>query len=265
VLDIFLNWFVIAIPFLATVGAAVLSLKLPHERHYGNFVWGAVVVGLGFSALTYWQQIRTSQQAEASQREAIATTARTVSRETIDNVTVAVGKQYKDLIASLTDQNQKLAAQLSAQGKDVGVIKSSNIVTGKHPIKVELTNASSSGADASDRPLANLSWTQQADVPRDGKPSTVVNFRLDNSLELPAFLVVCDRPCRVMDGMAPPMSQTTTLTTANVKVVGLLFNAPRPLSGGINCKIFIGSLDDQPVAVDAVRIIKRSELPMEFR
>ena len=132
--DVFLNWFVVAIPFLVTVGATVLALKLPHERHYRKLVAGAVVIGLAFSGFAYWQQIRVSQQAIKDRDSAV--------EETTRNVTKAVGEKYSGLINSLTSQVGELKGQIAAQSKDVGIIKGSNIVTGRNPVKVEVINPS---------------------------------------------------------------------------------------------------------------------------
>jgi len=140
VLDLFLNWFVVAIPFLVTVGATVLALKLPHERHYWKFVAGAVVIGLAFSGLAYWQQIRATRQAIGDRDTAIMETSKRVAEETTKNVTKALGEQYKGIINSLTAQVGELKGQIAAQGRDVGIIKGSNIVTGKTPVKVEVIN-----------------------------------------------------------------------------------------------------------------------------
>lgn len=139
-LDIFLNWFVIAIPFLVTVGATVLTLKLPHERHYWKFVGAAIVVGLGFSGIAYWQQVRSMGQARVDQDKAIRDTADRVAKKTTDNVTEALGNQYGSIIKEMTGQNESLRSQLTEQGKKVDKISGSDIVSGKNPLRVEVTN-----------------------------------------------------------------------------------------------------------------------------
>jgi hypothetical protein len=264
-LDIFLNWFVIAIPFLVAVGATVLALRLPHERHYWKFVWGAIVVGLLFSALAYWQQVRAAHQAEASQREAIEKTAKTVAKETTDNVTEAVGKQYQTLVSSLTSQNQSLAMQLAAQGKDVSTIKSSNIVTGKKPLKVEVTNPAAPPVSAGAPPLPNLSWTQESGQQREGKPVTVVRFRVDDFINFPAFIALCDRPCVAISGGAVGMSQATLLRASNPNVAGVVFSIPRPFPPSTPAQLQLASEDTQPIKVNSFRILRESELPPEFK
>jgi hypothetical protein len=146
-LDIFVNWFVIAIPFLVTVGATVLTLKLPHERHYRKFVICAIVTGLAFSGITYWQQVRAARQAVNDRDKAISDTADRVAKKTTENVTDAMGKQYGAIITEMTTQNGNLRAQLTEQGKKEDTISGSNIVTGKRPIRVELANGSLPAGD----------------------------------------------------------------------------------------------------------------------
>jgi hypothetical protein len=48
-----------------------LALKVPPEGHYWKFVIAAVLIGLLFSALAFWQQTRASAQAKADRKNAI--------------------------------------------------------------------------------------------------------------------------------------------------------------------------------------------------
>jgi hypothetical protein len=137
-IDLLLGWFVVAVPFLVTVVAAIISLKLPSERHYKKFIGSAVAIGLVFSVLTYWQQVRMVRQAKIDQQSAITATA----KETTKNVAASVGKQYDLLVSSLTSQVGELKGQLAAEGKKVDLIGNSNIVTGKTPVHVVVENPS---------------------------------------------------------------------------------------------------------------------------
>jgi hypothetical protein len=162
-MDVFLGWFVIAVPLLVTVGATVLALKLPHERHYWKFVAGAIVLGLVFSGLTYWQQIRVANQAISDRNGAIDETAKKTAKQTTDNVAAAIGGQYRDLVKSLTTQVGDLKAQLAAQGRKVDAIGNSNIVTGKNPIPVTIDPKSFPTA-AGEQPL-DINVSSRSDVP----------------------------------------------------------------------------------------------------
>lgn len=132
-LDLFLSWFVIAIPLFVTVGATVIALKLPQERHYRKFVIAAIAVGLLFSIITFWQQNRALTQAAQDRDKAIKDTADRVAKQTTENVTQALAKQYGTTIT-------EMAKQLAEQGKKVERIGQSDIVTGKKPVSVVVTN-----------------------------------------------------------------------------------------------------------------------------
>jgi len=106
----------------------------------GKWRYGLVLVGAIFSLLAWWQQTRSLQAAKKDRDEAIKQTSEQVTK----SVTEAIGSQYKELIGSLTNQIGNLKGQLAEQGKKVDVIQKSNIVTGKNPIKVEVTNEPSS-------------------------------------------------------------------------------------------------------------------------
>jgi hypothetical protein len=99
-IDIWLEWVVIAIPFIVTVGAAVLTLKLPHEKHYWKFVGGSGVIGLVFSGLTFWQLSRAAHQSVQDRYDTIAQTVKK-----IEDQEKPYFKSQTDLIR---DQNEKI-------------------------------------------------------------------------------------------------------------------------------------------------------------
>ncbi len=169
-MDLFLGWFVVAIPFLVAVGATVLALKLPHERHYWKFVWGAIALGVVFSGLTYWQQTRVMRQAAADRDTAIKETAKQVAKDTTETITKALGEQYAGIIGSLTSQVGDLKGQLVSQGKKVDQIGNSNIVTGKEPIPVVVQNPTTGASD--NAPEIHISATPATPRPDLGEKAT---------------------------------------------------------------------------------------------
>ena len=74
--------------------------------------------------------------ANKDREAAIAETSAKVSAD----VTKSVTQQYSQMIADQKQEIADLRKQLSTQGNDVAVIRKSNIVTGKAPVKVEVTN-----------------------------------------------------------------------------------------------------------------------------
>lgn len=135
--DIILSWAVIILPTLFA-----LTLEFVNEEIRKHRVWkvGVIVFGILLSVLTFWQQKRAATNADTAQRKALDENASKVAKETTDNVSTAVGKPLTDLIEKLTEQNQKLAAQVTAESNDVKAIKGSNLVSGKQPLKVEVAN-----------------------------------------------------------------------------------------------------------------------------
>jgi hypothetical protein len=135
-LDQFLGWAVIAFPFLLSILFVFIPARAEDEKRHMK--WRYVLVGVGaiFSLLAWWQQERSLQAAKKDRDAAVKQTSDQVTK----SVTEALGNQYKELINSLTTQIGELKGQLTVQGKDVNLIKSSNIVTGKNPVRVEVTN-----------------------------------------------------------------------------------------------------------------------------
>jgi hypothetical protein len=185
----FLNWFVLAIPFLVTVGATVLALKLPHERHYWKFVFGAIAVGLLFSGIAYWQQVLAGRQATRDRDTAITATADRVAKETTKKVTDAVGQQYQGLVKSLTDQIGDLKGQLAAQGKKVDVIGSSDIVTGKKPVKVEVTNGGIGASGPAPEPIEHLTLIRESVNSTNDKAPYAMKFTIQATIPINPMLL----------------------------------------------------------------------------
>ena len=116
-LDFLLNWFVVIFPFLITVGATVLALKPPAAKHYVKFVIGAVFIGLAFSALIYWQQLRAVKVAANDRESAIEETATKVSKKTTDSITENLATAQSRATSEghrLTPDEMKAVAQRAA-------------------------------------------------------------------------------------------------------------------------------------------------------
>jgi hypothetical protein len=136
-LDQILSWMVVILPTLFAVGIEIVSRGIK-ERPY----WRVAVIafGLGLSSLTWLQMSRANKAASIDRQTAIIETSRQVSAEVSKSVTKTVTDQYANLVADQKRQIGELQHQIALQGKDVSAIKSSDIVSGKHPVKVEVTN-----------------------------------------------------------------------------------------------------------------------------
>lgn len=168
-LDLLLGWAVIIFPTLFAIGLELINEDIRKRR---NWRWGVLLFGLCLSALTWWQQVRAVRQAATDRQEAIGHTADRIAKQTTENVTDAMGKQYGGLITSLTKQIGDLQGQLAEQGKKVAAIGQSNIVTGKKPVAVVVTNPAAAGLGG-ELPLA----IQVATLPATPNPQYGKNAR----------------------------------------------------------------------------------------
>jgi hypothetical protein len=133
--DRLLAWLVILLPTLFALSIELVSKEIK-EHPYWRF--GVAIFGIGLSGLT-WFQISRADKLATAERQA-------VTAEVSENVRKTVTEQYERTVTEQRLENDELKKALAAQGKDVSVIKSSNIVTGKKPVKVEITNPPSPGS-----------------------------------------------------------------------------------------------------------------------
>jgi hypothetical protein len=144
-LDQILAWVVIFFPTALSIAFIFVPSRRENERLHMKWRYSLIVVGILFSGITGWQQVRAIRASAKDRQNAIRETSERVAAQTSERVTEAVGEQYKGTIAALDAQISSLQRQLSVQERDVGVIKGSNIVTGKNPVKVEVINPGPSG------------------------------------------------------------------------------------------------------------------------
>jgi hypothetical protein len=139
--DQVLSLMVVILPTLFAIGIEVVPEKIKKHLYWPI---GVVAFGVGLSVLTGFQMFRANKIAAADRQSAIVETSQRVSESVSESVsrsvTKSVSEQYTQTINGLQLQIGTLEAQLTAQGRKVDVIRGSNIVTGKEPIKVEVTN-----------------------------------------------------------------------------------------------------------------------------
>jgi hypothetical protein len=259
VLDRILMFVVIMGP---TFFALVVEIMSESVRRHPFWRYGVIAFGVILSGLTWWQISRQEAKASIAQESAIERVSGEVSQKVSTSVAKSVGDQYQQTVQSLTDQIGALKGQLAAQGKKVDAISTSNIVTGKNPIKVQVTNPN----EGSGPSLPNLSWSQDKAELVDGKPSIAVHFRIDGPLNLPAFAAFCDRPCKRVSGQAGVMSHYIDLDwPGQEKVTGAYFDVPKPFASGTSGMLQIVSLDGTPARINIFRIMKENEIPIELR
>jgi hypothetical protein len=138
--------FLVAAAALAVFYMEELQTTL-REKKLIRWTVAIVLMLMGMGAFAADKMQKTQEREEREQ--AIKDTARDVAAETSKQVTKAVTEQYSQMISEQKQEITALRSQLSAQGKDVLAIKSSNIVTGKGPVKVELTNPNNNSGQSS--------------------------------------------------------------------------------------------------------------------
>ena len=171
---------------------------------------GAFAIGLLFSGITWWQQttvddqLATARQASASQKaDAVWDNTQSKDRE---------GK-----IKALTDQVNSLKAQLAQQPQ---------------------TSQPSAAADDIK--------TQSASCPScighnktSGRARLAVQFKIYGPLNIPAFVAICDQPCRAIHGSIGTTSEGTQVEGATSMIAGYVFRKPRPIPAGTEGAIII--------------------------
>lgn len=256
---------VVLLPTLFAVGIEVASKEIKQHPYWRV---GVLLFGVGLSGLTWVQMSRATKAAAKDREAAILETSQRVSTDVSKSVTQAVTGQYASLISSLNQQIGTLEQKLAAQGKDVATIKGSNIVSGKGPVKVEVINPPSRQQEPNTPPLPGVNWTQEPKKADSGHhPQVGVQFAADAILDVPAFVAICDRPCKAIDGGCIGMSQVAGLLNVpnDPTVGGIVFGIPRPLAAHTQCAMTLESGNDKPVRVVELRVLRSSELPMSLR
>lgn len=248
---------ILVVTLLAAGGAAYLALKLPPDYiQQWKLLTGGILVGLLFGTIFYWQQMRATTRAIQERDAAIEDVSNRVVPETTQRVTDEVSKRYEQQIKSLTKQVGDLESQLPNQGMALNVAGDKNAPAAN-------TGAASTAARQADG-TPNIFWIQSnQDV---GKGAAEVQFRIYGALNVPAFVAICDHPCRAVGGQAGTGSEGIPLIGATDRdVAAFIFRKPRPMPAGTEGAVRIQSSDRGPVQVTAFRILRESEVPADLR
>ena len=240
------GFIILVLTLLAAVGATALALKLPDYLQQWRFITGGIAVGLLLSTMFYWQQMRSANRAV---QDAIAETSNRVADETTKRVTDEVSQRYQQQIRSLSRQVGDLELQLPGQNTKVNVVgNTSAVAPGK-----------TTGAGAT-----NIYWIQSSESL--GKGSAEVQFRIYAPLNIPAFVAICDHPCRAVSGQAGAGSEGFPLAGSSDRdVAGFLFKKPKPMPAGTEGTVTLQSSDREPIQITAFRILRESEVPADLK
>ena len=142
-LDQILSWLVLVVPVL--LGLLLILVPAKHEDERRHMLWRYIlgVALIVYGGIAWWQQARFARQSLTDRDAAIDRTSKSVSASVSESVSRSVSQQYQQTIDNLNTKIVQLENDVQSQGKKVDLIGRSDIVTGKNPVKVEITNASS--------------------------------------------------------------------------------------------------------------------------
>jgi cbb3-type cytochrome oxidase subunit 3 len=128
---------VLALPVVASLIFAFMPERKEKPVTHRRWRIGFIVAAVAYTAIVFWQQRLAIRDSDRDRENAI--------RETSDRVSKQVAEQvrddYQDTIKRQADKIGELQGQLKVMGEQVNTIRTSNIVTGAKPVKVEVTNA----------------------------------------------------------------------------------------------------------------------------
>lgn len=118
-------------------------------------------------------------------------------------------------------------------------------------------------------PAKIATWDQKAANWQEKEglvPETQLTLTVDRLMEVPAFFVKCDRPCRVREAVVfGAYNKLDYLTASDPTISGAVFLSPRPLGSGIKVEYRIRGTDGAIPQVQVVGIIKPEQLPPKDR
>jgi len=217
-----LEWVVIVLPTLFAIAVEVID----EEYRKDNRRWriGVISFGIVISVLTGIQVSHAHRVANRERQEAILETSTrvssSVSESVTQNVTQALKSQYESTISDLRGQIATLQTDLAKQGRKVDVISSSDIVSGKQPIKVEMVNKPTSGTLPQVAQL-RLSWENHVSIHPDAPYCKQITIQSDSALDTLGEVIRFSGPLKYAQLMRIPVLYIggATIRTDDPKVV----------------------------------------------
>jgi hypothetical protein len=221
------------IPLLIAVGCtfAALKLQLPgsEEDRATKLLVGAFAVGIVCSLIIWWQQASLIDQA-AEARQAAANNKASQAWGDVQT------KSYEDKISALNTEVNTLRAQLSKQSA------APQLPTADTTVKQQSSS------------LPKIYWTLQ----NIGSGQIAVKFKVYGALNIPAFVAICDHPCKAISGQIGTGSEGTSVVGATSNIAGYVFRKPRPIPAGTEGYVIV---EPASAAVTQFKILAESEIP----
>ena len=226
-----LRLLVVAFPILIAVGAtfAALRITLPWsaDERFKKLITASFMIGLLCSLITY-TQLRPAYVPPTPQEEEK------------EKAATEAAQHYEAQIAALNLQVSDLQRQVGSKAKLQ--------MTQSNP------QASKSGAG-----LPDIYWTQN-NLANAGEVQ--VNFTIYGELKLPAFVAICDQPCRIAGARAGSGSVGEELVgSGGPGVAGYIFKKPRPMPAGTEGYVILRGAKGGGLKVTEFRILSESEVP----
>jgi hypothetical protein len=195
----FLGILVLALPVVASVVVFFMPDKaespVGHKRWRTAFIFFAVF----YSGLVWFWQYRTDAEAEAKRVEAL--------KQNSESVRKVVKDEDQTMMTGLNATITTLSNLVSSQQKQISDIHDSNIVTGKKPVRVEISNPNSLRGEAPpDIHVSSMPGTQD---PKFGK----------NALQ---FILTTNK---VMNGARVQVSCKNKINNGSVSILGTNYAA----------------------------------------
>ncbi len=115
-LDQFLSWMVVFVPFALSIVPIFVPAKAENETSHRRWRYILVGFGVAFSILAWWQQSRAVKASAKGRESAITETSERVATDTAARVTEKVGRLYTTTINELNQDIAGLKQQLTSQG-----------------------------------------------------------------------------------------------------------------------------------------------------
>lgn len=228
---------VLVITLAAAVFATAASLKFQYELRNWKFLTGGIAFGLLLGAIFYGLQMHVAKRALRDRDQAVAEAYKVED----------VGRKYEEQARTLTNQVVGLEAQISEQSKKLNELQGNNEAV--------------SDSSQQNNGLPSIYWIQDKDNSENGRTAQV-RFRIYGPLNLPAFVAICEHPCKTVGGQAGTGSAGVPLSGSSERnVAGFIFNKPKPMAAGATGTVTVQSTDKEPVNVKDFRILRESEVP----
>ena len=232
----------ILLPAVAAIGATFVALRIPvsgsEVERLRKLTLGALVAGVLLSLISY--DLVKSIAAAAPATEGDESAAR-------------MKLEYEQKIALLNAQVLDLQRRLANQSQK---------------LQMSPANADRTGAPPVGNPAAGNAQVYWAQNPlKEGDAGELeLRFRVYGPVDIPAFVAICDKPCKVERASAGAGSEGTELTGSTSRnIAGYIFKKPRPMPAGTEGYMVLRGPGSGGFQVTEFRLLDESEVPANLK